>query len=142
MGSLRTCLGGFGAHPDHDAHILSTLSAIQILTIHDALDKVDIPRVVKCEYSNNELQPTKLQPVISSLQTPSGVFAGDEFGETDTRFTYCAISTLSLLDRKYITPGTAAVDIDKTIDHITRCRNFDGGFGNNIGAESHAGQGR
>lgn len=40
--------GGFGAHPDHDAHLLSTLSAIQILTIQDALDRLDVPRVVKC----------------------------------------------------------------------------------------------
>ena len=42
-------VGGFGAHPDHDAHLLSTLSAIQILITQDALDRLDIPRVVKCE---------------------------------------------------------------------------------------------
>ena len=41
-------LGGFGAHPDHDAHLLPTLSAIQILVIQDALDRLDIPRVIKC----------------------------------------------------------------------------------------------
>jgi len=41
--------GAFGAHPDHDAHILSTLSAIQILIMQDALDRVDIDRVVECE---------------------------------------------------------------------------------------------
>ena len=40
--------GAFGAHPDHDAHLLSTLSAIQILMMQDALDRLDIPRVVKC----------------------------------------------------------------------------------------------
>jgi prenyltransferase beta subunit len=43
-----TFAGAFGAHPDHDAHLLSTLSAIQILITQDALDRVDIPRVVKC----------------------------------------------------------------------------------------------
>ncbi|KAI0268044.1 terpenoid cyclases/protein prenyltransferase alpha-alpha toroid [Russula aff. rugulosa BPL654] len=59
----------FGAHPGHDAHILSTLSAIQ-------------PRVVD---------------FILGLQHPSGVFAGDAFGETDTRFLYCAVSALFLL---------------------------------------------
>lgn len=42
--------GAFGAHPDHDAHILSTLSAIQILVIHDALDMINVPRVVSCKY--------------------------------------------------------------------------------------------
>ena len=40
--------GGFGAHPDHDAHIHSTLSAIQILVMQDALDRVDVDRVIKC----------------------------------------------------------------------------------------------
>ncbi len=35
--------------------------------------------------------------VLISLQTPLGVFAGDRFGETDTRFTYCAVNALSLL---------------------------------------------
>lgn len=80
--------------------------------------------------------------VISSLQTPSGVFAGDHYGETDTRFSYCAINALSLLNIKYLTPGTAVVNVDKVINHISRCRNFDGGFGSGIGAESHAGQGK
>ncbi|KAG8899874.1 hypothetical protein FRC01_010338, partial [Tulasnella sp. 417] len=37
--------GAFGAYPKHDAHILSTLSAIQILVMHDALDRLDNPRV-------------------------------------------------------------------------------------------------
>jgi len=46
--TLTPNLGGFGAHPDHDAHILSTLSAIQILVTQDALDKLDVDRVVKC----------------------------------------------------------------------------------------------
>lgn len=45
-------VGAFGAHPDHDAHILATLSAIQILAIHDALDGVDVPRMVKCVTSS------------------------------------------------------------------------------------------
>ncbi len=40
--------GGFGAHPDHDAHLLSTLSAIQILITQNALDRLDVERVVKC----------------------------------------------------------------------------------------------
>lgn len=84
---------------------------------------------------------TECEVVISSLQKPSGVFAGDRFGETDTRFTYCAINALSLLDRKFITPGTAPFNIDNAVAHIRQCRNFDGAFGNDIGAESHAGQG-
>jgi prenyltransferase beta subunit len=42
--------GAFGAHPDHDAHLLSTLSAIQILLMQDALNIVDVDRVVKCAF--------------------------------------------------------------------------------------------
>ena len=48
--------GAFGAHPGHDAHILSTLSAIQVLATHDddthhALSRINKPRVVDCASS-------------------------------------------------------------------------------------------
>ncbi|KAJ2923535.1 hypothetical protein H1R20_g13563, partial [Candolleomyces eurysporus] len=69
-----------------------------------------------------------------SLQQPSGVFAGDSFGEIDTRFSYCAINALSLLGRLH------ELDVEKTVGYIKKCRNYDGGFGNSVGAESHAGQ--
>jgi geranylgeranyl transferase type-2 subunit beta len=111
--------GAFGAHPDHDAHLLSTLSAIQILLMQDALNIVDVDRVVK---------------FILSLQQPSGVFAGDAFGETDTRFLYCAVNALSLLGK------LDELNVEKTVAYIRRCRNFDGGFGAVAGAESHAAQ--
>ena len=42
-------IGAFGAHPGHDAHLLPTLSAIQILVTQDALDRVDVDRVTKCQ---------------------------------------------------------------------------------------------
>ncbi|EIW73953.1 rab geranylgeranyltransferase [Coniophora puteana RWD-64-598 SS2] len=111
--------GAFGAHPDHDAHILSTLSAIQILVTHEALDRVDVNRVTK---------------FILSLQQPSGVFAGDTWGEVDTRFSYIAVNALSLLGR------LSELDVEKTVSYIRQCRNYDGGFGNTAGAESHSGQ--
>ncbi len=46
--------GGFGAAPRHDAHLLSTVSAIQILATINALDELDKrgygkARVGKCE---------------------------------------------------------------------------------------------
>ncbi|EPS96988.1 hypothetical protein FOMPIDRAFT_1025190, partial [Fomitopsis schrenkii] len=109
--------GAFGAHPDHDAHLHATLSAIQILITQDALDRVDVDRVVK---------------FILSLQQPSGVFAGDKWGEIDTRFLYCAVNALSLLGRLH------ELDVDKTVGYLRQCRNFDGGFGAVAGAESHA----
>ncbi|KAF7331933.1 Rab geranylgeranyltransferase [Mycena kentingensis (nom. inval.)] len=111
--------GAFGAHPGHDAHIHPTLSAIQILVIYDSLHVLDVPRVTQ---------------FILSLQQPSGVFAGDSFGEIDTRFTYIAINALSLLGR------LDQLDQDKTVEYFKQCRNFDGGFGNYVGGESHAGQ--
>lgn len=111
--------GAFGAHPGHDAHLLPTLSAIQVLTIHDSVDKIDIPRVTQ---------------FILSLRQPSGVFAGDSFGEIDTRFICCAVLALSLLGQ------IDKLDVEKTVSYIRKCKNFDGGFGACIGAESHASQ--
>jgi geranylgeranyl transferase type-2 subunit beta len=73
--------------------------------------------------------------VILSLQQPSGVFAGDAYGEIDTRFLYCAVNALSLLGR------LGDLDVKTTVGYIKSCRNFDGGFGASIGAESHAAQG-
>lgn len=70
--------------------------------------------------------------VILSLQQPSGVFAGDSFGEVDTRFLFCAVNALSLLGQ------LDKLDIEKTVSYIRQCRNFDGGFGARAGAESHA----
>lgn len=42
--------GGFGAYPQHDAHILSTLSAIQILALKHSLDVLGErrARIVQC----------------------------------------------------------------------------------------------
>jgi geranylgeranyl transferase type-2 subunit beta len=111
--------GAFGAHPGHDAHILSTLSAIQVLVTHDALGRIDAPRVID---------------FILGLQQPSGIFAGDAFGETDTRFLYCAVSALSLLG------ALDRLDRARTVAYLAECRNFDGGFGRIAGAESHAAQ--
>lgn len=71
---------------------------------------------------------------VASLQQPDGSFFGDQWGEVDTRFSYCAVNCLSLLNR------LDAVDVEKTIEFVLRCKNFDEGFGCVPGAESHAGQ--
>ncbi|KAF8711701.1 Terpenoid cyclases Protein prenyltransferase, partial [Rhizoctonia solani] len=111
--------GGFGTFPGHDAHVLSTLSAIQILVMQNATDKLDKPRIT--DY-------------ILSLQLPDGSFAGDRWGEIDTRFSLCASMALSLLG------SLSKLDIEKTVGYIRKCRNFDGGFGPCEGGESHAAQ--
>ncbi|PAV14788.1 rab geranylgeranyltransferase [Pyrrhoderma noxium] len=117
--------GGFGAHPGHDAHMHTTLNAIQILTMQNAIDRVDVERVTS---------------FLTSLQQPSGAFAGDRFGETDTRFLYCAINALSLLGQLSALDADGKNGRKRAVEHIVRCQNVDGGFGLAPGAESHAGQ--
>jgi geranylgeranyl transferase type-2 subunit beta len=34
------------------------------------------------------------------------------------------------------------LDKEKAVSYIERCRNYDGGFGSSVGAESHAAQGQ
>lgn len=73
--------------------------------------------------------------VIAALQDrTTGSFAGDEWGETDTRFLYGALNALSLLKM------TNLVDMPKAVTYVQSCANFDGGYGVRPGAESHAGQ--
>ena len=72
---------------------------------------------------------------IASLQNrETGTFAGDEWGETDTRFIYGAFNALSLLGLMSL------IDVPRAVSYIQRCRNLDGGYGITPGAESHAGQ--
>lgn len=111
--------GGFGGAPGHDAHMLYTLSAVQVLALFDRLDRVDAARVAA---------------YVAGLQQEDGSFCGDEWGERDTRFTYCALNCLALLGRL----GDA--DVPAAVRHVAACRNFDGGFGTVPGAESHSGQ--
>lgn len=73
--------------------------------------------------------------VIAGLQDrATGSFAGDKWGETDSRFLYGALNALSLLHL------TSLVDVAKAVAHVQACANFDGGYGVSPGAESHAGQ--
>jgi geranylgeranyl transferase type-2 subunit beta len=60
---------------------------------------------------------------VAQLQQPDGSFWGDEWGETDTRFSYCALCALWLLDR------LDAIDVEAAARFVATCKNFDGGFG-------------
>ncbi|GMG20839.1 unnamed protein product [Ambrosiozyma monospora] len=115
--------GGFGSFPKHDSHLLSTLSALQILKMYDILDDTLT--------SEQRLSTVRF---IKSLQLPDGSFQGDRFGEVDTRFVYTAIQSLSILEE--LDQGI----VDGAVGFILRCQNFDGGFGMVPGAESHAAQ--
>lgn len=81
------------------------------------------------------LRFSRLPLDIANLQDRNtGAFAGDEWGETDTRFLYGALNALSLLHL------TSLMDAPKAVAYVHACANFDGGYGTSPGAESHAGQ--
>lgn len=101
--------GGFAGNVGHDRHLLYTLHALLILSMLDALDRIN---------------KDKAAAFIASLQQDDGSFAGDEWLEIDTKFTYCALSGLSILGKLDL------VDVAKAAAYIDSCRNFDGGYGN------------
>lgn len=114
--------GGFAAFPRHDAHVLTTLSGLQILLIYDSLDSLD------------SLQRQQTIDFVMGLRLPDGSFKGDRFGEVDTRFVFVSLYILTLLES--VTPEVAE-DAAKFIEDSS---NFDGGYGMYPGAESHAAQ--
>ncbi|EMP33212.1 MutS protein like protein 4 [Chelonia mydas] len=63
-----------------------------------------------------------------------GAKKDDYVGEIDTRFSFCAAATLALLGKLDV------VDVEKAVEFVLSCMNFDGGFGCRPGSESHAGQ--
>ncbi|KAI2463608.1 geranylgerany transferase type II beta subunit [Annulohypoxylon bovei var. microspora] len=119
--------GGFGAAPGHDAHMLYTVSAVQILVLLDALDELE-----KRGKGNGKAQVGQFIADLQNRET--GAVAGDEWGEEDTRFLYGALNALSLLGLLHL------LDVNKAVDYVAACANFDGGFGVSPGAESHSGQ--
>ena len=72
----------------HDGHVTFSLSAIQIFVLYDCLrEELSVQRAKK--------MPQKRLPSYRTKKT--GAAPGDEWGEVDTRFSYCAFSALSLL---------------------------------------------
>lgn len=76
--------GAWSGNVNHNIHILYTLSALQL---HALFGKMDHPNINK----------RKIIDYIASLQRPDGSFAGDCWGEVDTRFSYPAILCLAIL---------------------------------------------
>ena len=106
--------------------MLYTVSAVQILATVGALDEFD---------RRGKGGLNKVGQYIADLQSKeTGSFAGDEWGEYDTRFLYGALNALSILHMLHL------VDMPKAVAHVQACANFDGGYGISPGAESHAGQ--
>ena len=101
---LLTCqdeTGGFGGSKGHDPHMLYTLSALQILALCDCLHRIDSNQIAQ---------------FISSLQKSDGSFTGDKWGEVDTRFSYCAVSALSILQKL----RSGIIDVEKAVHFISR----------------------
>lgn len=110
--------GGYGGCIGQDSHITSTHYAILVLSQLDSLDQV---------------KKEKVASYIKSLQNEDGSFKADEYSETDSRFSYCAVAILKilgLLNSNYI-------NLPKATEYVLSCQNFDGGFGSIPGAESH-----
>lgn len=85
-------------------------------------------------YDNlNSIDTEAIVKYVASLQLPDGSFMGDKWGEIDTRFSFCAVMTLSLLKRM------DAIDVNKAVEFVISCKNFDEGFGSRQHSESHAG---
>lgn len=82
IGQCQSDSGGISASIHHDPHLLYTLSAVQILCIYDALDVINVDKVVN---------------YVKERQRIDGSFEGDQWGEVDVRFSFCAVATLSLL---------------------------------------------
>lgn len=82
IGQCQSDCGGISPSIHHDPHLLYTLSAVQILCMYDALHVIDTEKIVN---------------YVKERQKEDGSFTGDIWGEVDTRFSFCAIATLSLL---------------------------------------------
>jgi geranylgeranyl transferase type-2 subunit beta len=111
--------GGFGGYINHDETITSTHYAVLILLQLDSINLIEKERIVK---------------YVLSLFNKDGSFKLDKYGESDTRFSYCAVSCLKLLKAEEELKSI----IKKSTEYVLACQNFDGGFGGVPGAESHA----
>lgn len=91
--------------------------------------------VRRAHFKRSKFIPNTFCQDIAQLQDrDDGSFAGDEWGETDTRFLFGALNALSLMRL------LSYIDVTKAVAYVQACANFDGGYGVSPGAESHAGQ--
>ncbi|ONM02936.1 Geranylgeranyl transferase type-2 subunit beta 2 [Zea mays] len=114
--------GGFGGNVGHDPHVLYTLSAVQVLCLFDRLDVLDVDKVADCILFSQILNwvcavgvckiDIYQSPDVAGLQNKDGSFSGDIWGEVDTRFSYIALCTLSLLHRLH------KIDVQKAVDFV------------------------
>lgn len=111
--------GGFGGSIGHDPHMTSTHYALLILLQFNQIGLIE---------------KKKIACFVKSLQKEDGSFSSDKWGECDSRFSYCAVSILKLLNLL----NEDYINIQKATEYVLSCHNFDGGFGGIPNAESHA----
>lgn len=121
--------GGFAPHPDHPPHLISTLSAVQILILLNRQDLLEEGAVADAADTRR---------YVWSMRMDDGGFRGSDMWESDSRFVYAALAALSLLPNGY---SADLGDLEPTRRWLLKCQNLDGGFGcrPNGECESHAG---
>eukprot|EP00830_Metopus_es_P008055 TRINITY_DN1776_c0_g2_i1.p1 TRINITY_DN1776_c0_g2~~TRINITY_DN1776_c0_g2_i1.p1 ORF type:complete len:274 (-),score=51.56 TRINITY_DN1776_c0_g2_i1:15-836(-) len=119
--SCSTPSGGFGANLLQDPSMTSTHYVVLLFSLYKVIWNKETSEIEKIAQYVSHLQDKK-----------TGSFKGDDWGEVDLRFMYCAVSSLKLLNQ------LSCFDVDKACEFILKCCNPDGAFGGVPGAESHA----
>lgn len=121
---LKDCAhpdGGYGGGPGQIAHLATTYAAVNaLITLGDDLALESIDRL-------------KLLAFLHRLKQADGSFAMHEDGEIDSRATYCALSTLRVLNISDL------ILLENVADWILSCQTYEGGFGATPGNEAHGG---
>ncbi|EDQ91290.1 uncharacterized protein MONBRDRAFT_20037 [Monosiga brevicollis MX1] len=113
--------GGYAGNEVYPSHLLYTYSAVQLAILYNQPELLDADA---------------LEAFVWSRLLPSGAYYGNDPSDTDTRFSYCALATLALVDK--LQPE--AINVRQAGEFVLACQNDDGGFGLRPGCESHAGQ--
>ena len=109
----------FVCHPKRIHAGRYTLSALQLLAMCDALDRIDSLKVLAYVFS---LFP--ISRFLLPLLNEDGSVKGDQYGELDCRFNYCFVQSLYLL--RLPKAPTDYFDKDRISTYISKCQNIDG----------------
>ncbi|KAK4055693.1 Rab geranylgeranyltransferase [Microbotryomycetes sp. JL201] len=106
--------GGFAPHPGHDPNLHSTLSAIQILAIQDAMDLLDKNKIVTFWTSVGSLAILNRLDVVDAdtlawwlceRQLPNGGLNGRPEKLEDVCYSWWALATLAILGKSHWIDG-------------------------------------
>lgn len=154
---------GFGGNVGHDSHLIYTLSALQILamcggretlekyinkdrmlahlaSLHDPSSgsfKGDNWGEVDTRFSYIAIQILAILGYVNPNKGDHNrgkLYPKEDHGFTSSK--HQLIPKESGSSQK----ATLYIDLDMALNYITRCQNFDGGYGTVPGAESHSGQ--